>query len=419
MTIQEKILYGGLLFFFGALFYAYTDTINGIVIALLLLYAFFFVGNFKSKWGLLKERKHIAFMMLFILLLLISILFSDNTGRGFRYLDTRLALFYFPLGLGLLQLTKPFKEKSLLGFALVTTVVAAGLLVYGIYAATVLNKPELLYNDSLTAVIGRQSVYVALLVNISVFILSYWIFYKPVSGKKQALLLSALCLLLVFSYFLASRSMMLLLFAVAIGFIFHYILTKKKYLEGATLLMALGIGVFLVFKFFPQTLNRFRELTYTQFEYSNRGAESHYNMEVTADQWNGANFRLAAWQCGWELFLQHPLTGVGLGDKQDELVRAYAKKGFQFGIDTKKNVHNNYLDVLISTGIIGLAVFLVGWLGLPLYYSARQRDWLAVLIIGSIGIALFTEVYFDRTVGGMIVGFFVPFLLTDYRKEVV
>ncbi|MEJ7914035.1 MAG: O-antigen ligase family protein [Chitinophagaceae bacterium] len=210
---------------------------------------------------------------------------------------------------------------------------------------------------------------------------------------------------------------MLLLFAVAVGFIFHYILTKKKYLEGVTLLMAFGIGVFLVFKFFPQTLNRFKELTHTQFDYSSRGAESHYNMEVTADQWNGANFRLAAWRCGWDLFLQHPLIGVGLGDKQDELVKEYAKKGFQFGIDTKKNVHNNYLDVLISTGIIGFAVFIVAWLGLPLYYSARQRDWLAVLIISSIGVAIFTEVYFDRTVGGMIVGFFVPFLLTDYRHK--
>ena len=30
------------------------------------------------------------------------------------------------------------------------------------------------------------------------------------------------------------------------------------------------------------------------------GKESHYNMEVTADQWNGANLRMAAWRCGWK-----------------------------------------------------------------------------------------------------------------------
>jgi O-antigen ligase len=181
--------------------------------------------------------------------------------------------------------------------------------------------------------------------------------------------------------------------------------------------MAMLIGIFLIFKFFPQTINRFKELTYTQFNYSNKGKESHYNMEVTKEQWNGANFRLAAWQCGWNLFKQHPFVGIGLGDKRDELMKEYGKKDFQFGIATKKNVHNNYLDILMSMGIIGGLLFLLGWIMFPIYYATKNQDWLAVLIICTISFALITEIYFDRTMGGMIVGFFIPFLLTDYKKN--
>jgi len=176
--------------------------------------------------------------------------------------------------------------------------------------------------------------------------------------------------------------------------------------------------VVLIFKFFPKTLNRFKELTYTEFDYKSMGKESHYNMEVTKDQWNGLNFRLAAWQCGWELFLTHPIKGVNIGDKKDVLMEKYREKDFQFALQTNKNVHNNYLDILYSMGIIGLALFLVGWIILPLFYARRYGDWLSILIILTFASAWVTEIYFDRSLGGMLTGFFIPFLLTDKRKQV-
>lgn len=416
MTRKENIIYYLFLLFFVVLFWAHTDVLNGIVIGVLLLCGILY-NPIKEKWTLLKERKHMVFMLLFFVMLGVSLYLSDNTSRGFRYLDTRLALFYFPVAIGLIYISKSFKEKILMGFAVITTIACFVCLCYSIYASGFFKRPELLYNDSLTHLIGRQSIYISLLVNISIFIFSYWIFYKPLGGNKKALLLLAVAFLFSISYLLASRSMMVVLYAITICFIVYYIFKRKKYLEGATLLMAMLIGIFLIFKFFPQTINRFKELTYTQYNYSNKGKESHYNMEVTKEQWNGANFRLAAWQCGWNLFKQHPFVGVGLGDKRDELMKEYEKKDFQFGIATKKNVHNNYLDILMSTGVIGLLLFLLGWILFPIYYSVKKKDWLAVLIICTISFALITEIYFDRTMGGMVVGFFVPFLLTDYKGK--
>ncbi len=107
------------------------------------------------------------------------------------------------------------------------------------------------------------------------------------------------------------------------------------------------------------------------------------------------------------------LTGVDLGDKETELIRVYTQKKFQFAIDTKKNVHNNYLDILFSMGVAGLILFLTGWILLPLLQTIRTHDGLAFMILITFSLAMFTENYFDRSIGAMLFGFFVPFLLTS------
>jgi O-antigen ligase len=98
------------------------------------------------------------------------------------------------------------------------------------------------------------------------------------------------------------------------------------------------------------------------------------------------------------------------------LFEVYAQKNFRFAIETNKNVHNNYLDILYSMGLIGLAAFLLGWMVLPMAAAWKMEDGLAILIMLTFAAAWVTEIYFDRNLGGMLTGFFIPFLLTCYIK---
>lgn len=71
-------------------------------------------------------------------------------------------------------------------------------------------------------------------------------------------------------------------------------------------------------------------------------------------------FRMAAYQTGWEMFLERPLTGWGTNEMQGELAhRIHGFRGESFA------VHNTYLEVLIEHGVFGF--FLYGWLMLGLY----------------------------------------------------
>jgi O-antigen ligase len=412
MTNKEKILFALILVFLTTLFFPRFRLLDILAVMLLVLYPFFF-NSWKEKWQLLKERKYLLWMFAFFIMVAISVLLSANFHKGLRYLDPRLPLLYFPVSIGLLKLRKGFKEKVLLAFAWLTTAVVLFCFCWALNRSAFFKKPEFLYNDSLTEILGQQSIYISLLVNLAIYVFCYNIFYKKSRGRGWTLF--ATLFLFAISYFLASRIMIVTMFSSILAFAFYNIILKKKYLTGVALVLGLAVGVFLIFKVFPKTLNRFKELAFTQFNYESMGSESHYNMEVTRQQWNGINFRMAVWQCGWELFLAHPVKGVDIGDKKDALMDKYREKKFQFALQTGKNVHSNYIDILYSMGVIGLSLFLIGWIILPLMYAKQNDDWLSILMILTFAAAWISEIYFDRSIGGMLTGFFIPFLLTGRK----
>jgi O-antigen ligase len=369
-------------------------------------------GSFAEKIQVLKSRKHIWFMLAFAGMLVISFLVSENKALGTQYLQRRIPLLLFPISIGLLEISKKMRDKILLGLAVIVSIMCLVTLGWALYKFKQEHNSAWLYNDALTYLIRQQSIYTSVFVNISIYVFVYHFLNYQLSKGYKILFGLSIAFLFIISYLLASRNMMLILYATILVFAFYITFKKKKYWLGTSLLSGIIIIVLLIFAFFPKTINRFKELAFTQFNYESQAEESHYAGTLTPDQWNGANFRLAAWPCGWQLFKEHPIAGVGLGDKKDELVKIYEQKKFQFAITTGKNVHNNYLDILMSMGIIGLVLFLLGWVLLPLFQIIRTGDQLGFLILLTLILAMLTENYFDRSIGAMIFGFFVPFLLS-------
>ncbi len=410
MDKREKIRFLLLQLFLVTLLVPANDLASGLITAALVITCLA-EGRFRDKLASLRNRRYLWWMLAFFGWLVLSAALSTNRHEALRYLDPRLPLLIFPLSLGLVSWTREFQARVLLGYAVQVTVFMAACLAWAVRQYSVTQDAAWFYNDALTKLTGQQSIYISLLVNLAIYVYAYFLFYRPSRYKGWYLLASLF--LFAMSYLLASRNLMAVLYLSVAGFIVYYLVRGKKYLEGATLLLGALLGLFIIYKFFPKTLNRFRELTYTQYNYRHEGLESHYNMTVTADQWNGANFRLAAWKCGWELFQAHPLMGVHLGDKKEVLFDKYREKDFRFALETKKNLHNNYLDILVAMGLPGLLLFLAGWVVLPIRQCWRQRNYLALLIAATFYVAMVTEIYFDRSIGGMLFGFFIPFLLSS------
>ncbi len=108
-----------------------------------------------------------------------------------------------------------------------------------------------------------------------------------------------------------------------------------------------------------------------------------------------------------DILKENWLTGVGVGDSQDELQIAYEKRQFYFASRYNKyNAHNQYIQQAIASGIAGLIVFLACILA-PLLYFIGQRDKLIyILFLFCFAFICITESVLETSKGVIWYSFF-------------
>ncbi len=92
---------------------------------------------------------------------------------------------------------------------------------------------------------------------------------------------------------------------------------------------------------------------------------------IITHQDNSSKERLAVWSKSWQLFEQHPLSGVGIGNWKVVcpglgMTRTSAERGDIYF----QQPHNDYLWVLTETGVFGLAAYLLVF-ALAFWYAIR------------------------------------------------
>ncbi|MES1160120.1 MAG: hypothetical protein ABUM51_05155, partial [Bacteroidota bacterium] len=281
-ALKEKILYFGIGAFFISFLLPDMPVINNIVTGGIVLNCFLY-NSFAEKKQLLWQRKEILLMIFFYGFHVVSAFLSANRQEGWEMLILRLPLLIFPISFGLIIIREELKDRILLFFSLIITLTALACFIYAIGQYRKFNDTGFLYDDSLTALIRKQSIYFALLVNLTLFSYVYLLQKQPSIIKYKGLTYLAIASLLVFHFMLASRIAIITLYSSLIIFALIQMIRRRKYLEGVTLVMGLLIGAVLLVTAFPKTLNRFKELNYTDYKFNSHAVESHYNMQLTAD----------------------------------------------------------------------------------------------------------------------------------------
>jgi len=442
---KEKILYGLTAGFFITLLLPDMPVINNFFTGGLFLFCWFY-NKSTDKRRALTHRKEIVLMLLFYCLHIISAFLSHNGQEAFKMLVLRVPLLVFPLSLGLLFIRAALKDRIIQAYAAVVSLGALVCVVYAWIRYARTGDGVYLYNDSLTEALNIQSSYYALMVVLAVAGFIYLLGKGYFSGGQGVYVRGIIVLLLIFHFMLASRISIFILYTGLLIVLGSHIIRHRKtalarnrserfvrrtdigdmrklgyFLDKTNsrilwLVIALAAGLGLCMKVLPKTMNRFRELEYPSYSFTSVAPESHYNGTLTPDQWNGANIRLAIWKCGWGVAQKHWLTGVQLGDKQDSLMEMYRKKGFTFALERKRNMHNNYLDIFCSFGMVGIALFLLGYLVIPLWKAARMKDMLGLALLLAMVVSMSVEVYFDRSLGCLLMGFFFSFIAA-YKGE--
>jgi O-antigen ligase len=120
--------------------------------------------------------------------------------------------------------------------------------------------------------------------------------------------------------------------------------------------------------------------------------------------------RLLLWNVGVDLVREAPLFGYGVGDVQDKLDEAYRNRGMHVATKKHFNVHNQYLSVALATGMVGLALLVVWFLG-SLLVGIRTRNYLLTAFMLIVIINALFENILDRSAGLAFVLLFYPILM--------
>lgn len=393
----------------------YLPVAGNLCTAALMAYTLWRLG-IKKWWATIVNRPLIWFWVLFIAWNTVSALRSHNPTEGMAYLHLRIALLIFPLSVGTWSLDPKFKDRLYYCYAAVTILASLACLTDAFIRYRQTGETQWLYDDSLSQLSSIQSVYFSLMVEVAIFCLGYLIIKRSNLTTRPAYI-AGIIFLLVIQFMLSSRMGIVYLYTAAIGIgVWYLVIQQRQYKKALVALGALAVAGGALICFFPKTLNRFHELAYTDYQFNSQGKEAHYNMELTPDQWNGANIRLAIWRCAWDVSSRHLWTGIPVGDKKDSLVAAYQARDFTFAVRSRRNTHSTYVDVLLTFGIPGLLLFVGAFIIAPLVRAVRKRQVLTVLVIGAITLAMITETYLDRSLGVTLLGFFIWFF-SDYPPD--
>lgn len=142
-----------------------------------------------------------------------------------------------------------------------------------------------------------------------------------------------------------------------VGFIFF--LLKNKVKESFYFL-----GVIVILFFFYLNLPQMR-------------STGRFKRLFSRDEWKG---RIGYyWEKGRIILKKHPFLGVGIGNYREGL----KKYGIKMDKYLKMHFHNLYLQMLVETGIIGLAVFLLLlWIHLKEIFRVKEIDMYSIEILG-------------------------------------
>ena len=118
------------------------------------------------------------------------------------------------------------------------------------------------------------------------------------------------------------------------------------------------------------------------------------NVEVTSDNWAVVE-RMAHWQAGWYMFLDHSWLGVGAGN----YANAYPDYSVGMWREPLGHAHNYYLNMLAELGVVGFSVLIV--------LLALTFRTLGAAIVGSERVSAHEALFWRATLAGALGGLIV------------
>jgi O-antigen ligase len=384
-----NILVLGIIVFFIPIYQKYLSPLIGlwiitsIVLIILKRQKFFF-------------NKSLITLIGFYVLLVIGLLWTDDQKAGSFDLEVKLSLVIFPLLFSFLNYSKKQVKYILLAFIAGTIVGALYLMYHSFLMYQKNHAVDSFFYINLSNILHPSylSLYVVTVITIILIDLKYKV---TNIFKCDILALVTILFLFIYNILLLSKIGVITSLLVVTFFTIQWIITKKKYILGSSILLALMFSMYFSYQNSPYAKQRVDEMVVGLT--SSNEDKSH----------SSTGIRIKVWKQSLILIKEKPILGHGTGDVKKVLMSKYKINKINDAYKKKLNAHNQYLQVGIGMGVVGLVVFaLIFYLGF--IHGLHQKNYYIFGFIIITLIFMIPESILENQAGTIFFGLFFSLL---------
>ncbi|SHN53014.1 O-antigen ligase [Flavobacterium fryxellicola] len=377
----EKI--GTYVAFFCGLFVLLPFKLKPLTVFVFFVWSLF--SLFKNRKTIKIEIKTLIIGSIFFISYAVSLLFSENIQRGFTIIIRCIPIVLIPLGYSFLTLETKiiFNKLFRKTFIIAASIYSSLLFIYLFQLGYSSQKLDLYtYYSYITYEfwgLNEHPIYSSIFFSIALF-------FILIEGFKNKIFNSILFLILIFGLLILSRKGVIASFFVLSG-IFLFLKKDKKY---TAKLVFVFIGLFLLSLCVTEIRGRFLEL----FDSS----------KVVNNKETSTGIRYILWNTSEKVIQNSNYLGYGIGDAQEVLSKQLALDGYDFLSKENYNAHNQFLQIAIATGVIGVCLYFFSLLYFIQKFIKRKNPEAIVFLLFFIFVFLFESVL-ERQNGIIIYSF--------------
>jgi O-antigen ligase len=375
--------------------------LNSYLIILLVLNTILLLFFSKNEIQPFFSRILILFVSVYVIHLF-GLIKTDNTHEAAFELQKKLSVLLFPLLLFFSPRLSPKEVRMIMrGFVLSCLLTSIVCLINATYHFFAWKDSSVFFYHNLSSAVGMHATYLSMFVCFSIAILlcTYVNERKDFNLRDKIIYSFSIFILVLTVILLGVRTQLIILIIGLTAYFITYFYEKNGLVRSVIAALAIGIFIIGLIFVFPTNRERIKEAF-------------NYNI---GDRWGEQQVRFLMWSSAYQLIKTHPLTGVGVGDVQDELQKYYLDHEYTsltYLENTRYNAHNQFLETAIGLGIPGLLVLLASFF-VSLRYAYKHKKIIYFIFILLFFISCMTESMLERQSGVVFYAFFNSFLFLN------
>jgi hypothetical protein len=397
----------------------FTIKLGNIFIIAGFLFSLYAVIKFKPNIFKKRPSFELLFPVVLFLVVLTSTIFSHDVGAGLRQVEKNILFPLIAFAIVLINSRRNVNIKLILkGFSIATLLSTLVLVIVAMLRFWRGEGFDVLFFHELGRLFDLHPVYIAINLAITIFfITNEYLAGKNLVPKKLFVLVLVLCFAITALFLCASK-------AVLLCFVVLYVIQLFSIYKSVRLRFVLFLGLVLLsflVAVTPKISDRFLQglhFDIEEFHPTNEVYEAKVFSNLEKNEISDLELRYLMFKTGIFHVMDDGklIFGYGIGDVQHHIDYYYMLYGLAPGWFEGYNLHNQYLQYLVTYGVIVL-LFFIGYLVFSFNKALTNKNQLHLFFLILISTTFLFECLLSRNKGIVIFIFINTLFLIHYKNE--